>query len=1688
MRLLHRFNKFFITLAFLLVAAVVSAEWDDNHRVGNLSGIYQFNYTQTPDDLIPLISPVVGGSTTGLTYQWEQSSKPLEGFSVITGATGSGYSFPAALTQTMYYRRKTTDASSESIYSNTVRIEVVSINWEDHSYVRQHTILKPGVTDWTVIDNLSIGDKLESTTFYDGLGRVVQSNYRETATPTANNPWSDIVQFTVYDQFGRKTKSYLPYTTLSESGKYKIAAEADQTAYYVGNYNETSAYSEVTLYDNSPLNRAKMIKSPGTSWAAGNGNSMQYEVNTSADAVRRFRIDYNAFFLTPSMQGIYSEGTLYKSISIDENLKQVIEYINTTGQVVLKKVQLDDSPTDAYTGWISTYNVYDEFGRLRCVIPPEAVIWLYNNNWSFIDPATQVVSDVIQKLCFFYEYDEKGRTIAKRAPGAKQLLMLYDKRDRMVFTQDGNQRSKYSPSANQEWTATIYDELDRPVISTLYKTAKTVTTLQSDINSAGSTSITTNNVSTPLVDLLVENRVSTVNRYAASHSIEFVATSSAGFEYTGSDEFVAEIDPAAQRTGSSVTNNPYNNSISEADLNNSAISTILKYQFYDSYNFAGVRSFDNEFANTQAYATNGTTIAAVSTTARTTSFVTGSMVRVLGTSTFLHSTEYYDEDGQHIQTTEENIKGGKDVTTYQYHWDGRLLSTHSKHTTVATGYSNYSILTKHEHDKIGRLKSIAKKYGSNAFKTIATYELDDMGRLKTKRLDPGYTGSGKNELEKLEYSYNIHNNITGINKNYAQKASGYSKWDNFFGFYLGYDNRDNVFSAAQLDGHVAGQLWNSQGDDEQRKYDYEYDNAGRLTKAIFNEGKTSTNTWSNAKMDFSVMGRNGKIEYDLNGNVKYMLQRGIMPGSSSPVNVDDLEYTYEEFSNRLIKVADNGTAGANNGKFGDFKDGSNSTADDYVYDDNGNVVIDLNKNVKDLANVTGANGIRYNYLDKPEEINIPNKGTIQIVYDAEGNRLQTRFKPYNKPNYRTTTYINQFVYEEANPSNVELQYINFEEGRIRVIEAVSAGNGYDGLAIDGNLTLENGKKGAWDYYLRDYQQNVRMILTEETHYSIGQCTMEDNRMWDEQRVFGNEVNQKFDVANIPGQSTGNGWQRGDIGEKVSRLGKLAASTFGPNVLMKVMAGDEIAATSLYYYKSAATNSSGNSQLASTVLQALLGAIGGSSSANNLYKGTTAAGGITSQLNAGTGATSFTSMAAPNANNATGTSPKANLTVLFFDERFNFVAEGSMSDRVSQANSSNVSVNIPATKAPKNGYAFVYLSNESDEHVYFDNLKVSHNRGHIIEENHYYAYGLKIAAISSTKLPEGGSYEGHLKNNNLYQGEFSEYNDDTQWNDFQLRNYDPQIGRWVQQDPYQQFVSPYSGMGNDPVNGVDEDGGWFGPAGMLAGGVIGGIIGGMASDGDGAGAILKDVATGMGIGIATAVGLGPLINVAPKGVAGIGSGISPQISLPVLENNKGGNPINVEVGSTIPIDAFGEKGELTIFSFESFEDADGGGVYVEFHYTSTNNKLAKPRYIQTFKTNAKVYSTTSELQHSIDPDPTDPRATVDDRPFYWNIPGGEEFTENSKVSCDARVWDRPRRNTRSYNVFWQAEISLVAADPKTGQYNSLINFKYGFELKSNGTVIPKPLRISQPSAFQRAYVAQAKLNFFEKLVAYIKSIF
>ncbi len=70
----------------------------------------------------------------------------------------------------------------------------------------------------------------------------------------------------------------------------------------------------------------------------------------------------------------------------------------------------------------------------------------------------------------------------------------------------------------------------------------------------------------------------------------------------------------------------------------------------------------------------------------------------------------------------------------------------------------------------------------------------------------------------------------------------------------------------------------------------------------------------------------------------------------------------------------------------------------------------------------------------------------------------------------------------------------------------------------------------------------------------------------------------------------------------------------------------------------------------------------------------------------------------------------------------------------------------------------------------------------------------------------------------FQGQ--ELDPETGMEAFQLRLWDGRIGRWLSPDPMGQFDSPYLGMGNNPVNLIDPDGGFAGGPGDPPKGWIG----------------------------------------------------------------------------------------------------------------------------------------------------------------------------------------------------------------------------------------------------------------------------
>ncbi|MBN8781584.1 MAG: hypothetical protein ABS85_04495 [Sphingobacteriales bacterium SCN 48-20] len=157
--------------------------------------------------------------------------------------------------------------------------------------------------------------------------------------------------------------------------------------------------------------------------------------------------------------------------------------------------------------------------------------------------------------------------------------------------------------------------------------------------------------------------------------------------------------------------------------------------------------------------------------------------------------------------------------------------------------------------------------------------------------------------------------------------------------------------------------------------------------------------------------------------------------------------------------------------------------------------------------------------------------------------------------------------------------------------------------------------------------------------------------------------------------------------------------------------------------------------------------------------------------------------------------------IFFDEQFKMVSGGASPVNPTGFTKDHFS-DLQNLAATKNGYLYVYVSNESPVNVFFDNLQLLHMRSAVLEETHYYPFGLTMAGISYKSA-------GELKNRFKYNG--IAYNDDLGINIYEAlyRNLDPQIGRFHQVDLVTTYYeTPFASMQNNPITKRDWLGNYF----------------------------------------------------------------------------------------------------------------------------------------------------------------------------------------------------------------------------------------------------------------------------------------
>ena len=266
---------------------------------------------------------------------------------------------------------------------------------------------------------------LATVVYYDGLGRPEQ-----TARVGFTATGADLLSTVGYDEAGREYRQGLPTPVSGNNGCYVNPSTYGQTAQSY--YGDTYLYRE-TLYENSPLSRTVGVKNPGAVWNA-HPKTAAYRCNTAEEVVL-FRISSDGV----QRVGRYTPGALYVTRETDEDGIWQESFTDKSGRVVM---------TRQGNGY-DTYYIYDDHGRLCYVLPPMAVDGMHNTG-NYPDSHT-----LLQQYAYLYKYDDRGNCIGKRLPGCKSIQMIYDRANRLVMSQDGNQQS------GSLWTITKYDALSR---------------------------------------------------------------------------------------------------------------------------------------------------------------------------------------------------------------------------------------------------------------------------------------------------------------------------------------------------------------------------------------------------------------------------------------------------------------------------------------------------------------------------------------------------------------------------------------------------------------------------------------------------------------------------------------------------------------------------------------------------------------------------------------------------------------------------------------------------------------------------------------------------------------------------------------------------------------------------------------------------------------------------------------------------------------------------------------------------------------------------------------------------------------------------------------------------------------------------------------------------------------------------
>lgn len=673
---------------------------------------------------------------------------------------------------------------------------------DTQNYIQTRSYLEP------VTSTSTSAKQFNTVKYYDGLGRP-----KQTVSVKASPKERDVVNHIVYDGFGRQALDYLP---VPQPGTQNGAIYATPLSNATQNdlYGAEKIYAE-KQFESSPLSRVSQQKNVGTAWN-DKPIILNYDANIDGE-VKKYSASFNytTFISEINFSGSFGTGQLYKNIVTDEDNNKTIEFKNAKGQVLLVKKMISVSQS------ADTYYVYNQFDQLAYVISPEAVDKIKN-----LTAGTLVPTIVLDNLCYQYTYDNRNRLVEKKLPGKGKEYFVYDNANRLILSQDTNQKK------DNKWLITKYDKFGR-VAYTGFLTGGERVDRQNEIANL----------------IITESRSST------------------GFTRNGITVYY--------------TDNAFVNEI----------PTILSINYYDTYpgydfNPAFPTAVLGEVPLTDVPNAEGLS---------TKSLPLMKLVKNVEDDNWTKNYTYYDKKGRSIRSYSINHLGGRTQVDSKFDFSGAVKQTVTTHKRLDTNTD--TIITENfTYDHQNRLLTHTHQVNSNAVEYLAQNKYNELSQIESKKV--GGTAAGSS-LQQIDYKYNIRGWMTKINDPVDLNGK-------FFGYEIKYNNPvSSNIAPGRFNGNIAEIDWKNSFEGVLKRYNYEYDNLNRLKNAFYKEPTTGNSNFFDEY-----------LTYDLNGNITNLKRSAIPISGQTSTLVDNLDYIYDG-GNRLTQVIENqlnstGYEGGNN--------------------------------------------------------------------------------------------------------------------------------------------------------------------------------------------------------------------------------------------------------------------------------------------------------------------------------------------------------------------------------------------------------------------------------------------------------------------------------------------------------------------------------------------------------------------------------------------------------------------------------------------------------------------------------------------------------------------------------------------------------------------------------------------------------